>query len=69
METATGLERYGGARRDRAADLYNAIVALSQLSYDPERDAASRKLTPEGRGGEKLGAARQRGKGNFHTPR
>ena len=25
----------GGARRDRTADLYNAIVALSQLSYDP----------------------------------
>ena len=26
----------GGARRDRTADLYNAIVALSQLSYSPE---------------------------------
>lgn len=26
----------GGARRDRTADLYNAIVALSQLSYGPE---------------------------------
>ena len=26
---------YGGARRDRTADLYNAIVALSQLSYSP----------------------------------
>ena len=26
---------FGGARRDRTADLYNAIVALSQLSYDP----------------------------------
>ena len=25
----------GGARRDRTADLYNAIVALSQLSYGP----------------------------------
>ena len=25
----------GGARRDRTADLYNAIVALSQLSYSP----------------------------------
>ena len=23
---------YGGAKRDRTADLYNAIVALSQLS-------------------------------------
>ena len=27
--------RFGGARRDRTADLYNAIVALSQLSYGP----------------------------------
>ena len=27
--------RDGGARRDRTADLYNAIVALSQLSYGP----------------------------------
>ncbi len=26
---------FGGARRDRTADLYNAIVALSQLSYSP----------------------------------
>ena len=25
----------GGARRDRTVDLYNAIVALSQLSYGP----------------------------------
>ncbi len=25
----------GGARRDRTADLYNAIVALSHLSYGP----------------------------------
>jgi hypothetical protein len=29
------LEDNGGARRDRTADLYNAIVALSQLSYGP----------------------------------
>ena len=29
------LENIGGARRDRTADLYNAIVALSQLSYSP----------------------------------
>ena len=28
--------RFGGAKRDRTADLYNAIVALSQLSYSPE---------------------------------
>ena len=32
-----GLRRSGGARRDRTADLYNAIVALSQLSYGPGR--------------------------------
>lgn len=25
----------GGAKEDRTPDLYNAIVALSQLSYDP----------------------------------
>ncbi len=29
------LMKDGGARRDRTADLYNAIVALSQLSYGP----------------------------------
>ena len=27
--------QFGGARRDRTADLLNAIQALSQLSYDP----------------------------------
>jgi hypothetical protein len=27
---------YGGAKRDRTADLRNAIAALSQLSYGPE---------------------------------
>ncbi len=26
---------FGGARRDRTADLCNAIAALSQLSYGP----------------------------------
>jgi hypothetical protein len=26
----------GGPKRDRTADLHNAIVALSQLSYGPE---------------------------------
>src|SRR5690348_6731069 len=33
---ANPLLRFGGARRDRTVDLYNAIVALSQLSYGPE---------------------------------
>ena len=32
----------GGARRDRTADLYNAIVALSQLSYGPVRSSGGR---------------------------
>ncbi|MEY2700015.1 MAG: hypothetical protein RIQ52_770 [Pseudomonadota bacterium] len=27
--------RLGGAKEDRTPDLYNAIVALSQLSYGP----------------------------------
>ena len=27
---------FGGAKEDRTPDLYNAIVALSQLSYGPE---------------------------------
>ena len=30
---------FGGAKRDRTADLYNAIVALSQLSYSPLRQS------------------------------
>ena len=29
---------FGGARGDRTPDLYNAIVALSQLSYGPTRE-------------------------------
>ena len=29
----------GGADRDRTDDLYNAIVALFQLSYGPENQA------------------------------
>ena len=29
------LWKVGGANRDRTDDLYNAIVALSQLSYGP----------------------------------
>ena len=28
-------EKIGGARRGRTADLYNAIVAFSQLNYGP----------------------------------
>ncbi len=32
-------DRFGGARRDRTADLLNAIQALSQLSYGPAGEA------------------------------
>src|SRR3546814_770603 len=31
----SGPSGFGGAREDRTPDLYNAIVALSQLSYGP----------------------------------
>ena len=31
----TGFSRFGGDKRDRTADLLNAIQALSQLSYTP----------------------------------
>ena len=31
------LNVIGGAKRDRTADLLNAIQALSQLSYGPDR--------------------------------
>jgi hypothetical protein len=32
---AEALVKVGGAKRDRTADLLNAIQALSQLSYSP----------------------------------
>ena len=35
QEAPGSILESGGARRDRTADLYNAIVALSQLSYGP----------------------------------
>ena len=31
-----GFKNFGGASEDRTRDLYNAIVALSQLSYGPK---------------------------------
>lgn len=34
----------GGDKRDRTADLLNAIQALSQLSYTPERNAILRDI-------------------------
>ena len=36
-ETCARTRSGGGASRDRTDDLDNAIVALSQLSYGPER--------------------------------
>jgi hypothetical protein len=39
------LHFVGGANRDRTGDLYNAIVALSQLSYGPKPRA--RRDEPE----------------------
>ena len=39
------LLQLGGAKRDRTADLYNAIVALSQLSYDPNVDSFVKEKT------------------------
>ena len=32
------IKAFGGDKRDRTADLLNAIQALSQLSYTPMRD-------------------------------
>jgi hypothetical protein len=34
-------KEFGGARRNRTDDLFNAIEALSQLSYGPTETAAS----------------------------
>ena len=35
MNHRNPLIYFGGAKRDRTADLLNAIQALSQLSYSP----------------------------------
>ena len=42
----SAIEMNGGAGRDRTDDLYNAIVALSQLSYGPEKSAVFSLLCP-----------------------
>ncbi len=39
LDDGDASQKPGGASRDRTGDLYNAIVALSQLSYGPERGA------------------------------
>ncbi len=43
------MMNFGGAERDRTADLVNAIHALSQLSYGPDLGQA-----PHGRTGKRL---------------
>ena len=39
-----GVIFFGGDKRDRTADLLNAIQALSQLSYTPKFSCAVRQL-------------------------
>ncbi len=46
--------RLGGPKRDRTADLHNAIVALSQLSYGPEAPEDRRLGTAVPKSGQKL---------------
>ncbi len=41
-----GTLNLGGASRDRTDDLYNAIVALSQLSYGPTAESAKIRSYP-----------------------
>ncbi len=36
--SARKLQKFGGDKRDRTADLLHAMQALSQLSYTPEQD-------------------------------
>ena len=38
------FKAFGGDKRDRTADLLNAIQALSQLSYTPIFDCCARQL-------------------------
>ena len=55
----------GGARRDRTADLVNAIHALSQLSYGPCSEIGNQQPEPEGRfSGPDLGCGSPRFKEN-----
>ena len=60
----------GGAEGDRTPDLYNAIVALSQLSYGPvpfQSDAPGRSpALPLWLGGRPLEAGSNLGKRGFH---
>ena len=39
VDGSSEVRGFGGARGDRTPDLYNAIVALSQLSYGPTRES------------------------------
>ena len=45
---------FGGDKRDRTADLLNAIQALSQLSYTPIFNAVSRQLLYYNTAGRKV---------------
>ncbi len=41
LDRTVGL--FGGAKRDRTADLLHAMQALSQLSYSPYKNKLSQK--------------------------
>src|SRR5881396_2596596 len=47
MGTRHSINRNGGPRRDRTADLLHAMQALSQLSYGPPRKDAQRTQPAE----------------------
>ncbi len=49
----TGELKFGGAKRDRTADLLHAMQALSQLSYSPEETLYEPNLMGAGFGGAK----------------
>ena len=44
--TLVPVIHFGGARRDRTADLLHAMQALSQLSYGPEMKRANLRQAP-----------------------
>ena len=43
-----GLVKSGGDKRDRTADILNAIQALSHLSYDPTGENSRRRRRDAG---------------------
>src|ERR1700733_4133239 len=46
VREATEYADFGGARRDRTADLLHAMQALSQLSYGPTRGRRTLRSRP-----------------------